>query len=209
MITQILRDYVSGRLQWLQRLPEHPQKAALARLRRGVGRVPGDLPELWGIFLQGMPTELQSKTGKPSQAEWAVYLTLTLYALHQQGHGLPKDNMNRGGERLGCAVRRLVKPGEEASDSSILRRFNALASATDMRGISHHLRGMIQLLRASGIPIDYVKLADDLYKLQFPNSAPQVRLKWGQDFYAPLPNNLTDNQPDKGEENENEFQLVH
>ena len=42
------------RLFRLYNLPEHPQKAALANLRRGVGRVPGDLPELWGEFL--LPT---------------------------------------------------------------------------------------------------------------------------------------------------------
>lgn len=54
-------------------------KARLANLRRGVGKLPGELPELWGSFLDGMPEELLSRNGEPTYAEWAVYLTLTLF----------------------------------------------------------------------------------------------------------------------------------
>ena len=36
-------------------------EAELANLRRGVGKVPGELPELWGSFLQEMPDELKSR----------------------------------------------------------------------------------------------------------------------------------------------------
>ena len=89
---QQLQRYVAARLRWLQTLPEHPRKAQLADLRRGVGRTPGELPELWGAFLQDMPEELQSATGNPTYAEWAIYLALTLYALHQQGQTSPMHN---------------------------------------------------------------------------------------------------------------------
>ena len=177
---QQLQRYVAARLRWLQTLPEHPRKAQLADLRRGVGRTPGELPELWGAFLQDMPEELQSTTGNPTPAEWAIYLALTLYALHQQGQISP---MHKEGEGLGKAARQLVPPGQDPGESSIQKRFNALATATQMPEISHHLRGMIQLLRAGGIPLDYVQLAGDLYDLQFPDAMPRVRLRWGQDFY--------------------------
>lgn len=86
---QRIEQYVARRLRWLRDLPEHPRKAALAHLRRGVGRAPGDLPELWGIFLEGMPEELESQTGKPTQGEWAIYLALTLYALHSRDTHCP------------------------------------------------------------------------------------------------------------------------
>lgn len=181
---QSIRDYLSRRLKQLEEMPEHPQKAALANLRRGIGHPPGDLPELWGIFLQDFPPELESQTGVPTQAEWAVYLTLTLYALHQQGHILPTDSMHRAGVRFGQAVRSLVKPEESPEESSILRRFNALATASTMPERSQHLRGILQLLRAKGIPLDYIQLAEDLYWLQIPSAAPQVRLRWGQDYYS-------------------------
>ena len=84
---QLIRTYVARRLGWLQTQAEHPQKAILANLRRGVGHAPGDQPELWGVFLQDFPPELESQDGVPTRAEWATYLALTFYALHQQGHG--------------------------------------------------------------------------------------------------------------------------
>lgn len=201
MTQQEIAKYLSQKLQLLQKLPEHPRKAALANLRRGVGRIPGDQPELWSVFLQDMPPAWKSQTGEPTREEWAVYLALTLYALHQQGHALPEDNMSRSGVRFGQAVRRLVKPGEDVTDSSVQKRFTVLATASDMREISQHLRGMIQLLHAAGIPLDYPRLAADLYELQFAGRAPRVRLRWGQAFYAPFEENKPENQQSKEREN--------
>lgn len=195
----LVQEYTARRLRWLQTLPEHAQKGALANLRRGVGRAPGDMPELWGAFLADLPQPLESRTGAPSRGEWAVYLALTLYALHQQGHNLPADNMHRPGAAFGQAVRRLVKAGEQPQDSSILRRFNALATAANMRESAQHLRGIVQLLRAGDIPLDYVQLSADLYELQFASGAQRVRLRWGQDFYR------TDSTKEEtGNEKENE-----
>lgn len=183
-----VKAYVRDRLQRLSRMPEHPQRAALANLRRGVGRAPGEIPELWGAFLQDFPEEMQSRDGIPTPSEWAVYLALTFYAMHQRGSSVASENMNREGNgfRFGQAVRRLVPPEQEPWESSVLKRFNALATATHAPERSEHLRGMIQLLRAKGIPLDYPQLAADLYLLQT-GAAQQVRLRWGQDFYrAPV-----------------------
>lgn len=85
MKTQDVRIYTAQRLRWLWALPDNQRRAELAKLRRGVGHAPGDLPELWGSFLRGMPESFQGRSG-PSYAEWAVYLALTLYAVHQQGN---------------------------------------------------------------------------------------------------------------------------
>lgn len=191
---QLLKQYMENRLRWLQTLPEHPRKAQLADLRRGVGHAPGELPELWGAFLQEIPEKLQGKNDEdtPTKAEQAIYLALTLYALHQQGQTV---SMYKEGEGLGKAARLLVPSGQEPGESSIQKRFNMLATATQMPEISHHLRGMIQLLRANGIPLDYVQLAADLYDLQIPEAIPCVRLRWGRDFYY-------DRKADQDETNE-------
>lgn len=74
--------------------------------------------------------------------------------------------------------------GQDWTESSVLRRFNALATADSMPEVSHHLRGMIQLLRREEIPLDYPQLAEDLYQYQFVDGAPNVRLRWGRDLYA-------------------------
>ena len=55
MKTQDVRTYTEQRLRRLQTLPDNQRRAELAKLRRGVGHRPGELPELWGSFLLGMP----------------------------------------------------------------------------------------------------------------------------------------------------------
>ena len=191
MKTNEVKACVTRQLRRLQVLPEPQRRAELAELRRGVGRQPGDLPALWGALLADMPEQLQGSDG-PSEAEWAIYTALTLFALHQQGEA--GVSMNQPGRTLGGAVRQLAEKtaaGQDWTESSILRRFNALATAEEITEISHHLRGMIQLLRAAkpdSIPLDYPRLAVDLYGLQC--DAPQlaqlpanIRLRWGQDLY--------------------------
>ena len=157
------------------------QKAALANLRKGAGQVPGDLPQLWGTFLQDMPEIFFSFDGEPSRAEWAVYIALTLFAIHQQGHDLSNDPMYRSGSSLGSALAKLVRSEEDKE--RILRRFNAMATSRDIEELSHHLRTLIQILRSEDIPLDYPALAKDLYFYQNPESVSSVRLRWGQDFY--------------------------
>ena len=158
------------------------QKAALANLRRGVGHLPGEVPQLWGEFLLDLPEKMYGRNGQPSREEWAVYTALTLFALHQQGHELPTEPMHREDIRFGSAVGRLATDEDEMK--RILRRLNAAATANSITALSHYLRGLIQLLRAEGIPLDYAALAGDIYHCQFPETAAQVRLAWGQDFYA-------------------------
>ena len=104
--TQAIRGYVDGKIQWLWGLPENQRRAELAKLRRGIGHAPGELPELWGGLLQGMPASFYGTNG-PSHEEWAVYLALTLYALHQQSNDTVC--VSQLGCTLGRAVRRLAE----------------------------------------------------------------------------------------------------
>ena len=192
MKTQDVKLYAAQQLHRLQALPDNQRRAELAKLRRGIGHAPGELPELWGSFLLEMPESFQGRSA-PSAAEWAVYLALTLYALHQQGE--ENVSMNEKGCTLGRAVRLLAQNSAAAAqdwtESSVLRRFNALATAEEITEISHHLRGMIQLLSTAkdgGIPLDYPQLAADLYELQctdprYAQIPANVRLRWGQDLY--------------------------
>lgn len=168
MITDAIHDYVAGQLSRLWSLPKPQRRARLAELRRGVGHQPGDLPALWGSFLQELPKELwgrETAAGEcrePSEAEWAVYLALTLYALHQQGE--ENVSMNEKGCTLGRAVRLLAQNSAAAAqdwtESSVLRRFNALATADSMPEVSHYLRGMVQLFRGNEpkLKLDYPRL---------------------------------------------------
>ena len=185
MKTNEVKACVTRQLRRLQVLPEPQRRAELAELRRGVGRQPGDLPALWGALLADMPEQLQGSNG-PSKAEWAVYTALTLFALHQQGEA--GVSMNQPGRTLGGAVRQLAEKtaaGQDWTESSVLRRFNALATADSMPEVSHYLRGMVQLFRGNEpkLKLDYPRLAVELYRFQLPDQAANVRLQWGRDLY--------------------------
>lgn len=153
-------------------------RAALAKLRRGIGHEPGELPMLWGEFLSGLPEELRSTSGDPSRAEWAIYIALTLYAMHQQGK---TDSVQVADVSLGHAAMRMV--GGEEERQRIWRRLNLVAQADDMQEMCYRLRQLVSLFRSEGVGLDYALLAADLYQYQFEDSANQVRLRWGQDFF--------------------------
>ena len=156
-------------------------KSRLARLRRGIGKAPGELPELWGEFLNGLPEEMLSKNGTPKYEEWAIYISLTLFAFHQQGN---KDSVHAEGISLGKAASELMEDFTDEERQRVLRRFAPVITAKDMTELSYHLRGMIQLFSSKGIQLDYIKLAEDIYSFQFDDSRRKVQLRWGQDFYS-------------------------
>lgn len=174
--------FVQRKINWLTGSEnESAARATLAKLRRGIGKEPGSIPELWEVTLKDLPQELVGKGQDPSYGEWAVHTALTLWALHQQGKDLRQQCMSMDGESLGIALRKLIDDDEE--EKRIKRRFDAASTSNSMEEFSHHLRGLIQLLKAKSIPLDYPALAEDLYWLQFPNARDSVRLRWGRDFY--------------------------
>lgn len=164
-------------------------RAMLAKLRRGIGKQPGEMPELFDILLEEMPDELYGKGGDPSYSEWAIYSALTLFALHQQGKERPmslsgkaeEDNKNAGNS-LGAAVGYLVKQDKDR-EPAIKRRFDAVATANEFTEFAHHARGIIQLFRAEDITLDYPRFAEDLYWYQFDETRNRVRLRWGEDYH--------------------------
>lgn len=194
-----IKKYVSGQISALTKsLDSGGAKARLAQLRRGIGKRPGALPELWGLFLQNMPEELMSKTDEPSYAEWAIYTALTLFALHQRGHS---DPMHEPGEenRLGRAVRRLTEGNDEKRDSLALK-FSLVAQSDDMTELSYRLKTVIGYLSGENIKLDYADLAADLYGFQFEDRADKIRLKWGRDFYRDFKNDENGKEENDDEE---------
>jgi len=173
---------------------EAESRATLARLRRGIGKMPGDLPDLWEVTLDGLPENFYSKTGQPSLQEWAVYSALTLFALHQQGKDMGTQLMHKEGVSIGAAMSQLV--GNDDDRERIKRRLDTLVTSTTPQELANHLRGIIQLLKASDKPLDYGMLAKDLFTLQLPGREGEVHLRWGQDFYRMNDMN-TDNEKER------------
>ena len=152
----------------------------LANMRRGVGKAPGELPELWGLIFDRMPEELLGNQGH-SDAEWAVYSALTLYALHQQGS---EESVQAADISVGSAAACLVK--SEDDTDRILKRLNLVATAVSQADVAYHLRGLIQLLKGESAKLDYARLAKELYLFRYPESANDIKLSWGRDFYRQI-----------------------
>jgi CRISPR system Cascade subunit CasB len=175
---------------------KNEKAARLARLRRAIGKEPGSVPDIWELTMD-LPEELTEgnryEPMSPTAAENAVHLAMTLYALHAQGnkaHAHVKDSRSIGGA---AAILKALNPDGE---KGIKRRFDALATAKSYDEISAHARGIIQLLKAIEVSMDYARFAKDLFFLQSPGTADGVKRGWGRDFYSTIKS--------KGEENENE-----
>lgn len=168
-------------------------KALCAKLRRGIGKHPGALPDIWEITLSDLPDEMRSQNKNPSYAEWAIHTALTLYALHRQGK---TESMNGEHSAFGTAVAMLVTPDRSNLDA-VKRRFDATITATDFTELAYHARGLISLLKAKDIKLNYPQFAEELYSYQL--NADSVRLRWGENFYGALSKT---NKNEKGDQNE-------
>lgn len=190
-----VRQLTGAKLEWLlKQAPDGVSKATLAQLRRGVGRAPGELPALWGLLLQDVPEDIQGSGTQPSREEIAMHTALTLFAVHQQGWDTRTQPMHRTDASLGSAVAALVPAGDDNARERVERRFSRAATATNMEELAHHLRGLVQMLGAAGIPLDWARLAAQFYDYQFPERVSGVRLRWGEDFYAALNKRQSDSK---------------
>jgi CRISPR system Cascade subunit CasB len=167
--------------------------AALAKLRRGIGKPPGASPEVWEYTLAELPENLAGKAGEPSEAEWAIHLALTLFALHQQGN---PDLVIAQQISFGQAVSWLIDSNNN-NESGIKARFDAALTAKGINEFANHARSLVQLMKAKKVSMDYPLFAKDLFDYQFVDSQDRVRLRWGEAYYRV--NNSTE-QSEEGEQ---------
>ncbi len=191
-------NYVCGKLEYLRSEANTGiGKAMLAKMRRGIGKEPGELPELWDLIFKNLPEELFG-TGAASYSEWAIYTALTLYALHQQGHDVEKECMHEKNISLGEAAANLVKAEGSDSEERIEKRLNLIVTATSPRDLAYHLRSVIRLFSAKSIPLDYALLAKQIFKMNFEEDAQKIKMYWGRKFYITLAlNNKEDNKDEQ------------
>jgi CRISPR system Cascade subunit CasB len=155
---------------------EGPPGADLAALRRGIGREPGTVPEMWRFY-----TTLVA-TGVVTNRLRAEHTALTLFGVHQQSKTTP---MHQTGHGLGTALR-AVRRSDKFSEQAVDRRFTAAATATSMAELALHLRGLVALLHDHDIdqPLDYTQLFRDLNDWQYPQNQGRVRRRWGSQYFV-------------------------
>lgn len=181
-LNQLQHDYLSDR---------PIGRANLARLRRGLGKPAGDVPEIWELTIGGLPEKLAGRNDAPSRAEQAAHLALTLYALHQQSQ---RVGMHQPAISIGRAVGKL-REAPDVSSEAVVRRFMAVSTAQSVDEVVVHVRGLITQLRSHAIGLDYARFADDLRSLLTPGYETQVRLRWGRDFYRSDPAQTAAEEP--------------
>lgn len=179
--TDMVGNYTNRKLKKIAAMTnDSAKKKMLAELRRGVGKQPGELPELWGMIFEDMPEELLGKYSEPSKAEWAVYISLTLYALHSQSSD---TDMNVEKISVGAAAARIVDEKQDNMER-IMNRMSRILNFNTIKDIERHLRSLTELMKNDGVGLDYEMLARDLFLLQSAEYSKSVKLKWGRDFYG-------------------------
>ncbi|WP_326698485.1 type I-E CRISPR-associated protein Cse2/CasB [Streptomyces sp. NBC_01754] len=182
-VGEVVHSRISGLQFGYQSENDHPGAvAAVARIRRGAGRPAGSVPDLWGLIGAERLYE-RSWRGEDDaeRAETAVYLAVTLWALHQQGHRAADMHVS-GGPALGQAVRRLM-PATEIVEP-VRKRFVRAATASSVDALAGRLRELVLLMRSADVALDYGLLATQLYLWQCPGGRADVHRRWGRSFHA-------------------------
>lgn len=167
-VTRLQAGYLAGTSR---------SRADVSHLRRAIGKPLGSDPAILPLVID--PSSRDSQLDQPTRGENAVLGALSLYALHQQSQTGP---MHRVGVRFGQALSRIRMDGGNERQG-VIRRFDALMTATSFSEVMSKARGLVQLLKQSDEGFDYALFSEDLYRIQSPYSADAVRLRWGRDIY--------------------------
>ncbi|GMV86816.1 MAG: hypothetical protein AMXMBFR80_26710 [Dehalococcoidia bacterium] len=173
----------------LESLAKREDRAALAALRRGLGKPPGTVAEM-------APYVEPAFDGAPDEA----YIVASLFGLHPH-HYRAERQVRRG---FGSDLRPL-RGGAGEEDPGVVRRFTALLDA-HREAVPDHLRHLVALLRSrkGELPIDYLQLFYDLR--DWDDAGRHVQKRWASGFWgwtpseagpaAPNPDDSTNNDSD-------------
>jgi len=145
----------------LTRLLEHPNRAAMAHLRRGLGKPPGTAYEMDRYILEKLPE------GATTLDEQRYYLVASLFAQWHQGKDSAQslkgewDTDRNVGRSLRLMVNQESPDKRENLEKSVEKRLNALLNSHH-DDLGHHLRRIVALLKARVVPLNWPQLLRDL-----------------------------------------------
>jgi CRISPR system Cascade subunit CasB len=154
-------------VEYLEELERNEDRAALAALRRSLGKSPGEAADAHRYVLPFNPAIWE---------ESAYYLVGGLFALHPQSWR--RDEGDRSPTNLGASFARL---GSQVDSKSIEKRFVALLNCHE-DDLAEHLRHAISLLGSKEIPVDWVEFLKDLRNWNHPDRS--VQLRWARAFWG-------------------------
>lgn len=149
----------------------NPDRAALAALRRGLGKPPGTAIEMYPYVEPWVGDE------RPDVVR-AYYLVASLYALHPRSWRDEKGDSNFGAS-LSRLKQALARRGRSAE--GVERRFVALLNS-HADGLATHLRHAVALLRQEDVPVDWPRLVADVRAWEHPLRG--VQRSWARVFWG-------------------------
>lgn len=166
----------SSFIKSLEKLYNDGDRAALAKLRRGLGRK-GGTPEMYRYVVPYFDPERSYDTER-------YFLVASLFALH--------PDLAARGTNMG----RVFRAMKAEKSSSVEKRFENLLSV-DVEDLAGHLRQAVSLAKSKGVCVDFHQLFSDIKNWNHPERF--VQLQWARDFwgYEKETNNETDS---KGED---------
>jgi CRISPR system Cascade subunit CasB len=147
-----------------------PDRAALAALRRGLGKEPGEAAEMFPYVIPWCGNE-------PEHRQNDYFLVAALFASHQGRRGPHAAASGVQRNNLGGSFEALAK---KAESGSIERRFVALLNAS-REDLTTHLRYAISLLKAHEIGVDWAQLLHDLRGWEW--SGRPVQRRWAEGYW--------------------------
>jgi len=158
-------------VSYLVSLARDDRRAPLAALRRGLGKRPGQVVEMFPHIVPWL-SESMSPT---RQADY--FLVASLFASHQINWSVGEQGASGRYTNLGASFRRL---NTVANSDSIEKRFVALLNA-GREDLPLHLRHAVSLLKAHDIPVDWTRLLGDLAGWGADNR--RVQREWARAFW--------------------------
>lgn len=141
-------------------------RAALAMLRRGLGKQPGEAMEVYryiGNF---------AANAKGKMHEEALHTVATLFGFYPS----PNREGDKYDSNLGVSVSELAA---KSNRESVQKRFVALLDAHS-DDLPNHLRQMIGLLKANDVRINWLQLLNDLN--WWDSDGREVQRRWAKSF---------------------------
>jgi CRISPR system Cascade subunit CasB len=175
------KDYTSPLVDRLLELARQQDRGALAALRSGVGKRPGEAGRMFPYVAPFLPAAAAS-----GPVVEAAFLTAALFAAHPL-HG-PIGSL---GASLWRATKQPGNPGGKHEKEGVERR---LAAALDAHAddLPHHLEGLITLCESAGAPVDWHQFQRDVAGLLSEWTVradsrrlvrDMIRIRWARDFW--------------------------
>jgi CRISPR system Cascade subunit CasB len=158
-------------VEYLEKLNRDEDRAALAALRRSLGKTVGETAEAHRYVLPFNPAGWE---------ETAYYLVAGLFALHPASWR--KDKSDKRPTNFGASFAWLKS---NTDSDSIEKRFVALLDCHE-DDLAERLRHAVSLLRSKEIPVDWLQLLKDLRRWSREDRKAQrewARAFWGSNQY--------------------------